>query len=147
MINLYEKIKLLKRATIFREVATDDLRFVAATMNEEVYFEGDTIFNIHDNGNCMYVITSGQVGISLNPDKNDYISVLETGDSFGEMNLLDGLPRSASAVALKDTQLLSLTKSNLRGLILSYPEISLGILQTLSLRLRDTNKKTGLTLE
>ena len=147
MINLYEKIKLLKRATIFREVATDDLRFVAATMNEEVYFEGDTIFNIHDNGNCMYVITSGQVGISLNPDKNDYISVLETGDSFGEMNLLDGLPRSASAVALKDAQLLSLTKSNLRGLILSYPEISLGILQTLSLRLRDTNKKTGLTLE
>jgi len=147
MINLYEKIRLLKQATIFSEVATDDLRFVAATMNEEVYFQGDTVFNLHDNGNCMYIITSGQIGISLNPDKNDYISVLEAGDNFGEMNLLDGLPRSASAAALKDTQLLSLSKSNLRGLILSYPEISLGILRTLSLRLRDTNKKTGNFLE
>jgi len=147
MVNLFEKIRLLKQSTIFSDVTTDDLRFVANKMNEEVFFKGDTVFNVNDNGNQMYIITSGRIGISLNHDKNNYISELEAGESFGEMNLLDGLPRSATALAIENTEVLTLSKSNLRGLILSYPEISLGILRTLSLRLRDTNKKTGITKE
>ena len=144
MINLFERIRLLKQSSIFTEVDTDDLRFVAESLQEEIFFKGDHIFDINDYGNEMYIITSGMIGISINNKEDDYISILETGDSFGEMNLLDGLPRSATACAIEDSQLLSLSKSNLRGLILSYPEISLGMLRSLSLRLRDTNKKTGL---
>lgn len=144
MINLFDRIRLLKQSSIFAEVDTDDLRFVAESLQEEICFKGDHIFDVDDYGNEMYIITSGKIGISINKKENDYISILEAGDSFGEMNLLDGLPRSATANAIEETQLLSLSKSNLRGLILSYPEISLGMLRSLSLRLRHTNKKTGL---
>jgi len=143
MINLFERIRLLKQSSIFNGVETDDLRFVAELLEQEVSFKSEHIFDINDYGNEMYIITSGKIGISIKSHEDDYISILSTGDCFGEMNLLDGLPRSATACALEDSQLLSLSKSNLRGLILSYPEISLGMLRSLSLRLRDTNKKTG----
>lgn len=141
MPDLYEKIRLLKQSDFFSGVSTDDLRFVAASLTEKVYFAGDIIFQLNDNGTEMYVIDTGKIGISLQADGGEFISTLSTGDCFGEMNLLDGLPRSATAVALEATTLLTLNKSTLHGLLLSYPEISLGILKTLSLRLREANKK------
>ena len=55
------------------------------------------------------------------------------------MNLLDEQPRSATAYVLDDSRLLSLEKSRLRGLIIHYPELSLGMLKGLSLRLRNAN--------
>jgi CRP-like cAMP-binding protein len=58
------------------------------------------------------------------------------------MNLLDDKPRSATAHALEDAVVLSLDKSRLRGLILSYPEISIGMLRSLSLRLREANLRS-----
>lgn len=141
MINLFDRIRLLQQTSIFSEVETDDLRFLAELLQEEIYFKDDCIFNMKDYGNEMYIIISGKIGISLNNKKDDYISILEAGESFGEMNLLDGQTRSATARVIEDCNLLSLSKSNLRGLILSYPEISLGMLRSLSLRLRNTNKK------
>jgi len=141
MPDLYEKIRLLKQSDIFSAVSTDDLRFVAASLTEKIYFPGDVIFQLNDNGTEMFIINSGKVGISLKKTGHDFISTLSSGSSFGEMNLLDGLPRSASAIAIEESSLLTLNKSTLHGLLLSYPEISLSILKTLSLRLRDTNKK------
>ena len=144
MTDLFDRIKLLKQSSIFSGVDTDDLRFVAQSLQEEIYFMGDRIFDLNDYGDELYIITTGKVGISLTSQivNDKYIAVLETGDCFGEMNLLDGLPRSASAHVIEDSNLLTLSKTNLRGLILSYPEISLGMLRTLSLKLRHTNKVT-----
>jgi CRP-like cAMP-binding protein len=83
------------------------------------------------------------VGISLEAKSsgNGYVATLSSGDCFGEMNLLDDLPRSATAEVIEDTSLLSLEKTRLRGLIQSYPDMSVGMLRSLSLRLRDVNQK------
>ncbi|MDH5392365.1 MAG: cyclic nucleotide-binding domain-containing protein [Gammaproteobacteria bacterium] len=142
MTDLFDRIYLLKQSLIFSKVFTDDLRFIAESLYEEIFYKGDHIFELNDQGNEMFIITSGKVGISLSDNEKHTITELHTGDCFGEMNLLDGLPRSATAHALEDTHLLCLNKSNLRGLILSYPEISLGILNSLSLKLRNTNHHT-----
>ena len=56
------------------------------------------------------------------------------------MNLLDDLPRSASAVVLEDARLLKLSKMKLRGLMMSYPELGMGMLKSLSLKLRRTTQ-------
>jgi CRP-like cAMP-binding protein len=90
----------------------------------------------------MYIIQKGRIGISLEKDRNKaikFIAELGEGEVFGEMNLLDDLPRSASAHVIEDSTLLSLEKSRLRGLIINYPELSLGILKSLCLRLRQAN--------
>jgi CRP/FNR family transcriptional regulator, cyclic AMP receptor protein len=54
----------------------------------------------------------------------------------------DGLPRSATAHILDDSVVLSLEKSKLRGLIINYPELSLGMLKSLSLHLRKANLRS-----
>ncbi len=141
MPDLYEKIMLLKNSEIFRKVNTDDLRLVADKLESVCFRAGERVFDKNDFGDEMYIILSGKVGIATdNREQSDhFIAELGPGDCFGEMNLLDDLPRSASAVVLEDVELLKLGKQKLRGLILSYPELSLGMLKALSLKLRKTN--------
>lgn len=145
MPDLFERILLLKQSPMFSEVSTEDLRIVAQMLEEESYFTGDRIFDINEHGDSMYILQSGVIGISLNPDPTikEFVAELGSGECFGEMNLLDELPRSASAHVLEDSKVLSLEKSRLRGLIINYPELSLGMLKGLSLRLRTANLKNS----
>lgn len=144
MTDLFERIVLLKRAPMFSEVATDDLRHVAQAMEEQKYFAGERVFDINEQGDHMYVVLCGKVGVSIaeRPDtRDDWIAVLGPGDYFGEMNLLDERPRSATVHVLEDSTLLVLEKARLRGLIMSYPELSLGMLKGFSLRLREAHRR------
>ncbi len=145
MSDLFERIMLLKRSPVFAEVKTEDLRAVAQSLEEEQYFSGDRVFDINEYGDRMYIVQSGRIGISLHADssKKDFVAELGAGECFGEMNLVDELPRSATAHVLEDTTLLSLEKSRLRGLVINYPELSLGMLKGMSLRLRQVNQKLG----
>lgn len=142
MSDLFTRILLLKNAPTFSQVKTEDLKVVAQSLEEEVYFSGDRVFDIDEHGDRMYIIQKGRIGISLEKARNKaikFIAELGEGEVFGEMNLLDDLPRSASAHVIEDSTLLSLEKSRLRGLIINYPELGLGILKSLCLRLRQAN--------
>lgn len=143
MSDLFERILILKNATAFNQVKTENLKVVAQSLEEETYFAGERVFDIDENGDCMYIVQKGKIGISLEKNSHEknarYVAELGEGDCFGEMNLLDDLPRSASAHVIEDSILLVLEKSRLRGLIINYPELSLGMLKSLSLRLRQAN--------
>lgn len=142
MSELFERILLLKNSPVFSQVKTEDLKVVAQSLEEENYFTGERVFDIDEYGDCMYILQQGRVGISLdkgNHKTHKFIAELGAGECFGEMNLLDDLPRSASAHVISDSIILSLEKSRLRGLIINYPELSLGMLKGLSLRLRQAN--------
>jgi CRP-like cAMP-binding protein len=142
MMDIFDRIMLLKKSPVFEQVCTDDLRHVAQAMETENYLAGERIFDINENGDHMYVIESGSVGISLSEDHNkkEFVAELLPGECFGEMNLLDNLPRSATAHVLQDAQVLTLDTNRLHQLIVRYPELALGMLKGLSMRLRDTNK-------
>jgi len=142
-MDIFDRILLLKNSPVFEQTPTEDLRFVAQAMDAENYLQGERIFDIHENGDHMYVIQSGRVGISLNenPKVKEFVAELGEGDCFGEMNLLDNLPRSATAHVLEDTVVLTLDTNQLHQLIIRYPELALGMLKGLSLRLRESNKK------
>lgn len=143
MSDLIERILLLKNSPAFNQVKTEDLKVVAQSLEEETYFAGERVFDIDEHGDRMYILQKGKIGISLeknnHKNKTQYVAELDAGECFGEMNLLDDLPRSASAHVIEDSTLLALEKSRLRGLIINYPELSLGILKSLSLRLRHAN--------
>jgi len=142
-MDIFDRILLLKKSPVFEQVSTEDLRYVAKSMEVENYLAGECVFNKGENGDHMYVIESGKVGISLNGgrEKPDFVAELGSGECFGEMNLLDNLPRSATAYVLEDTAMLTLDNNRLRGLIIRYPELALGMLKGMSLRLRETNEK------
>lgn len=142
-INLIERVALLKNTDIFSEVPTDDLIFVAKELEDIKYFNSERVFEINEFGDRMYIIVNGKVGISISPDitSQEFIVTLGSGTTFGEMNILDNLPRSASAHVLEDTYLLTLEKSKLLGLIKSYPDLSLGILRALSFKIRENHSR------
>lgn len=137
MIDIYDRVWLLKNSLMFSNVRTDDLLNIAQVLQEESYFRKDTIFNKNESGDHLYLIVNGKIGISKESDFDKLITTMEKGECFGEMNLLDGLPRSASAYVVEDATLLSLNRAQLHQLMNTYPEISIGMLKSLSLRLRD----------
>lgn len=143
MPDLFDRLILLKQSPIFSLVMTDDLRVVAQALEQQQFFTGDRVFEMGDQGDHLYIVASGAIGISLDtkPDSSHYIARLGPGDCFGEMNLLDGLPRSATATVLEDSVLLSLEKTRLLTLIQSYPDMSIGMLRSLSLRLREAHQR------
>jgi len=141
MAKTFDRILLLKNSTIFSEVAVEDLQVVAQALDTEFYVKGDRIFDIGEQGDRMYMIHTGKIGISTNPDPEirDFVATLGPGEFFGEMNLLDDLPRSATAHVLEDAELFSIERGKLRNLVVNYPELSFGMLKSLSIRLRNTN--------
>ena len=143
MTDLFDRLMLLKRSPVFSMVATDDLRMIAQALEQQVYFRGDRVFEINQQGDYLYLLVAGRIGISIeqDPSSTHFIATLGPGDSFGEMNLLDDLPRSATAHVLEDATVLALEKSRLKCLIQSYPDISIGMLRSLSLRIREANTR------
>ena len=143
MVDFFDRIVILKETPIFCEVSTDDLLVVLEQMSEEGYVMGERVFEIRDPSDRMYVVLTGKIGISLNPDPKveDFVTVVEAGGCFGEMGPLDGAPRSGTAHVIEDSQLLCLEKLKLRGLIASYPELAFGLLHGMSTRVRETSEK------
>jgi CRP/FNR family cyclic AMP-dependent transcriptional regulator len=143
MGDIFERILMLKDTPFFSAVNTDDLHVVAQEIQEEAYLSGDRVFDIYDPSDRVYIIRSGKVGISIgeDPASKEFITILGERECFGEMGVLDDEPRSATVHVIEDAVLLVLEKSKLRGLIATYPELSLGIMRSLTGRLREANRR------
>jgi len=143
MADLFERVLLLKHTPAFSAVATEDLRVIASELFEEAYFAGDLIFEINEPADRFYLIEEGRVGIRVNTtgSPKDYINMLGPGACFGEMALFDDQPRSASAEVVEDARLLVLEKEKLLGILQNYPALALGIIRTLSERLRKNTER------
>jgi CRP/FNR family cyclic AMP-dependent transcriptional regulator len=89
-------------------------------------------------GSSMFIITAGRIKISrLSDDGREVIlSILSEGDFFGEMSILDGQTRSATAVALDDSELLLIRRDDFLKMLHSFPQIAINLLRELASRLR-----------
>lgn len=108
----------------------------------KTYCESEVVFRQDVPGKEMYIISSGKIDILLEGTEGEatLLTTLGPGEFFGEMALVDGGPRSASAVAVENgTRLLVLDRASLIELFGQQPEIGFSIIQTLCRRLRDTN--------
>ena len=92
--------------------------------------KGDYIFREGDEGDEMYIIQTGRVSIhKVIAGKKAPISVLEKGDFFGEMSILERLPRTADAEALEDAGLITINSQTFGEMIRSNPEIAVRMLR------------------
>ena len=110
----------------------------------KTYSKSEVVFHQNVPGREMYIVSSGRVDILLEGAQGGKTTLLATigaGEFFGEMALVDGGPRSASAVAAEDkTRLIVLDRARLVELFREKPEIGLSIIQTLCRRIRAMNE-------
>jgi CRP/FNR family transcriptional regulator, cyclic AMP receptor protein len=99
--------------------------------------EGETIFNEGDPAEEVYVIWSGRVGIQLG---DRILDTLEANEIFGEMALIDEEPRSATAIALTDVELVPISELQFLLLVTRKPAFALEVMRVLAHRLRAADK-------
>jgi len=108
------------------------------------YRESEVIFEEGSTGSEMYLIHSGRVLLSIRQDEAEQVPlvVLNPGDFFGEMALVDDAPRSATASAVEDgTELIVMDRARFLFMVRQQPEFALSLMHTLCRRLRDMDKR------
>ena len=112
-------------------------------MNLHMYQKGEVIFRQGDESRTMFEIRSGQIGIYANygTGKEKQLAVLESGETFGEMGMIENLPRSATAVALSDgTEAEEVGAAEFSDYFEEKPVQVFLLVKQLSHRLRETNR-------
>lgn len=128
----------LARCLLFAGLDSDGLAGLAAEMRARRFRRGEVLFHQGDPGDALFVVTRGAVKISLPNEEGDeaIIATIRDGEFFGELALLDGAPRSATATALEPTETLVLPRSRFRDLIATEPALRDALLATLASELR-----------
>jgi len=104
------------------------------------YKAGDVVFRDGETGEEMYIVNSGAVEVVKEIDgRRTVLSRLEKGDFFGEMAILEALPRSATVEVVEDAVLIKINKATFETLLKSNIEIAIRMLRKYSIRLREAN--------
>ena len=130
--------ELLRRAPLFAGLRPDALDGLAAQLRRHTFKRGTMIFHKDQTGDALYVIESGRVRIFLPTESGTELTVEVSGpgDVFGELALLDGRPRSASAETLEDTTAFTLTREEFKAHLAATPQLAVALIELLSTRLR-----------
>ncbi|MCU1536082.1 MAG: transcriptional regulator [Humibacillus sp.] len=132
---------MVRRAPLFK--ALDDEAAVAlqSQMTPSRMERGDVLFHEGDRGDTLYVIGEGKVklGRTSADGRENLVAILGPGEMFGELSLFDPGPRTMTATAIAETQLLGLGNDSLTGLLSGRPEVAKALLSALAQRLRRTN--------
>jgi len=133
---------ILSKIPLFSHFADNELTELTKKIHRRRFEKNQIIFHKKDPGSSLYIITSGKVKIVLPSaeGENVLVALLSTGDFFGELSLFDGEPRSATAVAVEPTEILTLLQEDFFQYLSVNPNASKEILAELSLRLRRTDE-------
>jgi CRP-like cAMP-binding protein len=129
---------VLERNRLFRGLPAAALDQVARLCTRRAFERDAVIFSQSDPGDALYGVVTGRVRISASsPEGREvFLNIMEPGDTFGEIALLDGRPRTAAASAMAPSDLLIVTRSDFLKLLAREPELIEHLLQLLCARLR-----------
>jgi CRP/FNR family transcriptional regulator, cyclic AMP receptor protein len=136
------EITMLQEAPMFALLDESELQTVSELLDHRRFDKGATIFTYGDAGDCIYVLRSGRVQVYVENTEGEKIILAEyePGDSFGEISLLDGGPRTATAVAVDDTEALTFDRENLLDFVRRHPHAAIDMLTAMGKRLRATDE-------
>jgi len=125
----------LANIALFRGLSVRDLAQVADMAKELNFAVGKAITEEGAAGGRFYVLLDGEADVLIG---DDVVNNLKAGDSFGEISLIDGQPRTATVVARSPLRTLSLASWNFRPLLKEHPSIAERVMLDLCRRLRET---------
>lgn len=133
--------QLLKTIPLFIGMDNEEIAAIAAIMDEVRFKPGQVIFSAEQLGGTLYIIQAGQVELSIIDDDDEklVLELMESGDFFGELSLLDGGTRSATATATQRTDTLVLERHEFLDLMLQKPHMAQDVMVSLAKRVRRTD--------
>lgn len=145
VLSTTDKMLCLKRVALFGGMTLEQLRVLTTHLEEQHFLPGEVIIYEGDFSQDLYILVSGHVRIA-----KDYggahehtLARLTAGDFFGEMAVFESAPRSATAVAEDEAELLSLSPEKFKQTIYQKPEMAFEIFRELSARLRRREERAA----
>jgi signal transduction histidine kinase/CRP-like cAMP-binding protein len=142
-------VENVKKNILFTNVPRKTLTTIAPKLVQRRFKPGKVIFNELTRGRSLYLILQGRVRIKKYTKYGieSLLAVLHPGDFFGELSIIDGLPRSARAEALDDCTIVEFSSTDFRSLIKESDAFTFNLLKNLALRLRTIDQTFVLELE
>ncbi|MGE5325291.1 MAG: DUF1003 domain-containing protein [Actinomycetota bacterium] len=134
-------VTMIGEVPIFELLDAEERDTLAQMMNSRDYKEGQMIFHYGDPGGEIFILRSGRVELSVESNDGERIILAENehGDVIGELSFLDGGPRTATALAREDTQVLTMDRERLLEFIDKHPHAAMDLLTVVGRRLRITD--------
>ena len=132
-------VDVLSKTDFFADAEPDVLNALAAASTRRSLVRGDTLFSEGDPPDALYVVTKGRIAIAIaNPidRRESVVALMEVGDLFGEMGMLDDRPRSAMARALQPSCVLTVPYPPVLAMFESHPNLLWNVTRLLAGRLR-----------
>ena len=132
------KRELLSAIPFICDLAENALTMLESHMRLRTFRRGQPIFSQGDPGDCLFLVASGRVKIFVENSDGEQLTILfcGPGNCFGEMAVLDGKARSASAEALEVTEAWVITRNTFLDLMRRAPDVSIAVIVFLCSRLR-----------
>jgi hypothetical protein len=139
---LLDRVMSLKKTTLFRHVAAEKLMGLAEIIQSGAYKNGTLISREGEISDHLYIIKKGSLKIvKVKSGVKTVLTILYTGDTYGEIGLFNQAPRSASAIANEDCELWIILRSALKKFLLDMPEIAYNFLEVFSEKLRKSSEE------
>src|SRR4051794_23146325 len=136
-----EHLPLLAKTPLFGSLDHDELAALSSRLELAQVEVGRTLFERGDPGGILYLVRRGRLRVFLENDIGDVVVLSECcpGDILGEISLFDGGPRTASAQAVEDTEVLSLGRDDIMAFLSEHPSAAIDLLAEMGRRLRKTD--------
>lgn len=131
---------ILQRNFLFCDLPESALDQLASLASRKTFRKGEVVFLQGDAGDALYGVISGSIRIatSNNDGKQIFLNMMEHGDVFGEISVIDGQPRTATAEAADPTSLIVIQRRDFRNLMERESVVAIHLLQILCQKLRWT---------
>ena len=140
MFTVVEKVIFLQNVDVFDAVPTEQLAYLAAIAGEVTYLNGDTIYEMDQEADALYLVLEGKVRLHRDGEE---ITTAGSKEAFGTWALFDDEPRVATASAVEDCRLLRIYREDFLELLSDHVEITQGVFKTIVRRMRGLVDRVG----
>ena len=136
---------VLSKVTVLSQLDPVELEALTVKLRRRTFQRGEVIFHQGDPGDRLHFVVEGQVKIAIMSEdgRENNIALISRGDCFGEMSVLDGGFRSATAVALELTDTLTLSREDFLEFLSQHTQVAIQIISLLTRRLRAMDEMVG----
>jgi len=136
---------LIRNVPLFSSLSGDQLLLLASALSRKPYPRDSAVIAAGDPTDALYIVISGRLKVVMsgNEGREAILAILDRGDFFGEMGLIDQAPRSATVVAMESCELLTITRADFTKCLQKNFDLAMNVIHGLVKRLREADRKIG----